>query len=62
MTTTILHHRKMYLFYTTLDEDDFYMKIVPLDGNYNFLVFIFFEILIVKMLKYKICFNNLLIV
>jgi hypothetical protein len=46
---------KSYIFHTTLDEDNFYMKIIALDEIYNFLV-LSFSIWIVKMLKkyYKI--------
>jgi hypothetical protein len=47
---TRLKFKKSYLFNTTSDEDDFYMKIVELDETYNFLVLSFlFEY--VKMLK-----------
>ena len=33
---------KLYFFYTILDKDDLYLKIVALDEIYNFLVLSFF--------------------
>ena len=41
MSAAKLNLRKLYLFHTTLDEYDFYMKIVALNEIYNFLVLTF---------------------